>query len=583
MKKSFPFLLSFVLAVWWLGGWTARAWSAQVVQFDPSLTGERSLGQPRWERVTLAGGGVRTLALHGTQIFAGGSNFVSAQHWVALPAGHAASTVSTPWSVQRGETRSLCVTRDATLWAATSDGLYAIAANDPSRVVQVDLGSGAGAVVRLACAGDAQAVATEAGTYVALGQAAWQALRGRLRFQAAQAVQWQPLVDRHFEVSELPLARLWILSQSGLWWSEPSAANEMSEPVRVTGFERFASRTPLDLLVAGESLFVLYADGIAVLQSVEREVVHAYAGLAPGAPHDRGPAPDAQGGGQASGPAHASWQWVALALAPGAHAERLFFASGVYWLATDQGLFWAQDPTQAWQRADAPVGFEPIYDVSASGQRVFAAAASGVWQSIALRSLAIEPTQEKVIHETPQVHRPHFASERRAQDPDFAAVRAAALAYLRLEREQLENLNERVAKRGMLPKFVLSTGRGGGKNFARDYDETYASGATHSLHDWQRRRENGWDVAASFTWDFGDTVYHAEMIEVAEERRDALELRDKILDELAQLYFERQRVLLELAAFTDPMRPEAIRLEIRAQELAAGIDAWTGGWFSRAP
>ena len=59
-----------------------------------------------------------------------------------------------------------------------------------------------------------------------------------------------------------------------------------------------------------------------------------------------------------------------------------------------------------------------------------------------------------------------------------------------------------------------------------------------------------------------------------------IELRDDVLDEITQLYFERSRVLVELAGAQTP--EEALRLRLRASELAAGIDAWTGGWFSRA-
>jgi hypothetical protein len=39
--------------------------------------------------------------------------------------------------------------------------------------------------------------------------------------------------------------------------------------------------------------------------------------------------------------------------------------------------------------------------------------------------------------------------------------------------------------------------------------------------------------------------------------------------------------LVALAAFADRSDPEAVLLALRCQELAAGLDAWTGGWFSK--
>ena len=59
----------------------------------------------------------------------------------------------------------------------------------------------------------------------------------------------------------------------------------------------------------------------------------------------------------------------------------------------------------------------------------------------------------------------------------------------------------------------------------------------------------------------------------------AFQIIDDVLDEVNQLYFERRRVLAELSIAPPG---ERLRLGIRAAELAAGIDAWTGGWFSRA-
>jgi hypothetical protein len=78
-------------------------------------------------------------------------------------------------------------------------------------------------------------------------------------------------------------------------------------------------------------------------------------------------------------------------------------------------------------------------------------------------------------------------------------------------------------------------------------------------------------------WDLGDVAFHPEELDVAKEAREVIELRDDVLDEVTQLWFERRRVLDDLDA--QPPGLEARRLALRADELAAGIDAWTGGWF----
>ena len=69
---------------------------------------------------------------------------------------------------------------------------------------------------------------------------------------------------------------------------------------------------------------------------------------------------------------------------------------------------------------------------------------------------------------------------------------------------------------------------------------------------------------------------------MSREAREVVKLRDDVLDEVTQLYFDRRRVLAELGALPDAPPGEKLRLRLRAAELAAGIDAWTGGGFSRA-
>ena len=86
-------------------------------------------------------------------------------------------------------------------------------------------------------------------------------------------------------------------------------------------------------------------------------------------------------------------------------------------------------------------------------------------------------------------------------------------------------------------------------------------------------------MSLTLSWDLADIAYEPESIDVLHETREVIELRDDVLDEVTQLYFERRGVLHQLADRADPWDRESIRLRLRADELAAGIDAWTGGWF----
>ncbi len=81
------------------------------------------------------------------------------------------------------------------------------------------------------------------------------------------------------------------------------------------------------------------------------------------------------------------------------------------------------------------------------------------------------------------------------------------------------------------------------------------------------------------SWDLGEIAYHPEEIDVSREAREIIELRDDVLDEITQLYFERRRVIAAFAL--QPDSPAASEYQLRAAQLAAGIDAWTGGWFGR--
>jgi hypothetical protein len=160
-------------------------------------------------------------------------------------------------------------------------------------------------------------------------------------------------------------------------------------------------------------------------------------------------------------------------------------------------------------------------------------------------------------------------------------VHRAALSYLRLGPQRMDALHHGVSRRGWLPVLSLHGGAAHDSTRATTFDEAISGGAVWSLIDRDRDLARDYDLGFTISWDFGDVAYHPEAIDVSHEAREVIELRDDVLDEITQLYYERRRVLLDLALLPDPAGLDALRLRLRADELAAGMDAWTGGWFGR--
>jgi len=266
-----------------------------------------------------------------------------------------------------------------------------------------------------------------------------------------------------------------------------------------------------------------------------------------------------------------AWRTYALALPPGAGAVRALRALGRAWVATDRGLLAADGWDGPFARAASPAGVTPALALAASDQALYVGTGRGLLVGrAAVAASSGGPSRGALI-------------ERLQAEPSVQAVHGAALRYLDLGPGRPLRLKRGVDHRGLLPIVSLHLARELSIARTRDYDESYVSGDLRRLND--RNRDQGKQVEAglSFSWDLGDAAYHPEAIDVSREAREVIELRDDVLDEITQLYFERRRALVELGRLPDAPESdgERIRLRLRADELAAGLDAWTGGWFSR--
>ncbi len=426
----------------------------------------------------------------------------------------------------RGPLRDVAWSQDGSLWAAGEQGVWRL----PVSADPVSEHPGAGErdrfVTRLASAGPWLAAAGEAGVFVRRGRTPWQRVREGLPNAPATAIGFsQQVVAAHpFE--------LWASVSGRL---HRVALNE-SGPAP-------AQRVPLAGAGAGEPLADLGSAGGGGMLAIGARWL-------------------------AGGP---EWRTERLGLPPGVEARRVAFAGGAVAVATARGVY-------RFARADAPgaaplaplaapSGRRAVNDLAVAGGTLYAASEEGLFE---LRPRTAAPaTAGPGVPALRLVERP---------EPGVRTVQMAALAYLGLGPGRMRSLRRGVDRRGWLPELQLRAEAGTGRDTDRDLDRAFTSGALRELLDERVVRTRDYGVMLTLSWDLGDAAFHPESIDVSREARAVVELRDDVLDEVNRLYFERLRVLASLDT-ADPK--DAVLLHLRAAELAAGLDAWTGGWFGR--
>jgi hypothetical protein len=450
----------------------------------------------------------------------------------------------------------LAFDREDVLWIATERGLYRWEPQGRPEPSELRGGERADLVHRIQVVAGSLLLGTEAGAYWATEGRLFQALtvagpgsavtRVALRSEALQA--------RSAPSKGLPRARpveAWLYGAGRLF--------VVRGIVRETGLRVLDGRRldlprptderlPMDLTLdpEGRRLFLVYEDLIA------------WRALENGADFSTG----------------APWQIERPTLPPGARIQRLGWAAGRLWLATDRGLLEAPSLTGPFHRAASPLGTASCLDLRPfEGNGAVALCDSGLFALRTVFGRAVAGGSEA---------RPAPAPEPLPPDPPVAEIRRRALARAGLQAERAAGLWRGLRNRAFWPELSLGFRVDADRDRVRDADQSFVSGDTRFLFD--RRRGQALDLEAriDLEWDLGDIAYPARSVELSRELRLVVSLRDDVVDEIHQLYFERQSIRERLqteAATLDSS--ERARLLIRARELEAGLDAWTGGWLSR--
>lgn len=418
----------------------------------------------------------------------------------------------------RGSVRDLLFDAQGTLWAATDDGLWRIDAEGRLEDRSPQAGEEARRVLRVSALGESLAVATGGGVYWTVGGDRWERVDGEAESGVPTAVAL---------AREGRMLVLWIGGEQGL------VRVELAGEERV---ERIA------LPSVGEVILDV-APGLAGARAVALGERALFV--------------------QAS--AEAPWTTKRPAWPPGVVPARLVQGAGRLWLATDRGLLEARQLAGPWRRSAPPAGRAGIRALASEDGRLYAATEAGL-----LVGTAGEAGVD--VASLAQVE---------ACEPTVLAVQRRALAHLELGPERVAAWRRAVRRRGLLPVVTLQGTGANDRSVSRDHDEAFVSGDLRHLFDRDHERDRERELRVVLSWDLRELFFDPEELEVSEEARRLIQLRDDVLDEINQIYFERRRALAQRAAAA-PGSEEALAARLRADELAAGLDAWTGGWFGRA-
>ncbi len=159
------------------------------------------------------------------------------------------------------------------------------------------------------------------------------------------------------------------------------------------------------------------------------------------------------------------------------------------------------------------------------------------------------------------------------REPPVRDVQEMVLEYSKTDPRYVEEWMAASRSAAWLPELTV----------AYDYDNgigvdyTYDLDPDGSLD--QSAVDNDHGVSLRAKWRFDRLVMSSDRIRVISETQDIVKLRDKVLDDVTRLYFDRRRLQVEILMGAGDLKAQ-LKNELRMEELTAQIDAYTGGRFT---
>ena len=171
-----------------------------------------------------------------------------------------------------------------------------------------------------------------------------------------------------------------------------------------------------------------------------------------------------------------------------------------------------------------------------------------------------------------------------SNEPDVLAVQRMAMEYTKTNPSLVEGWLAASKSAYALPAVTLTYDKDLDDYKTWNYLDLNGDGTIdNSEHQFNTARADDDDgFGVRLAWRLDKLVMSSERIRVINEAQDIVKLRDKVLDEVTRVYFDRRRLQVERLLSPASSLKDQIKDELRLQELTASIDALTGGQFSSA-
>ncbi len=159
-------------------------------------------------------------------------------------------------------------------------------------------------------------------------------------------------------------------------------------------------------------------------------------------------------------------------------------------------------------------------------------------------------------------------------EPTFIDLQQAAIRYNEVSPEKIARWRYESKLKALLPRVSLGIDRSRSSNY-----ESYKSSTKHYIIESPDDVKSDWDI--SLSWELSDLIWSTNQTSIDIRSKLMVQLRNDILDDLRRAYYERKRLLIEMAM--DPPKNLRARMkkELRIQELTSAVDDLTGNYLTK--